>query len=75
MGRPGSSLPYELERAEVFNRLVHGARVGLFDAEQRLRAWESKAEELGRQRTSEDFWAEGHRWILGEIALGRLATS
>jgi hypothetical protein len=62
---------YEVLRVGVFKRLVREERVSLLDAEQLLRAWESKAEEIGRRRESHDFWFEGYRWILGELRLRR----
>ena len=60
---------YQVERTGIFRRLVHEHRVGLLEAEGWLRAWEDKAEHLGRPRTSEGFWDEGWRWISGELAL------
>jgi hypothetical protein len=65
---------YEVLRVGVFNRLVREERVSLLDAEHLLRAWETKAEEIGRRRESHDFWFEGYRWILGELRLRRRAT-
>ena len=58
-----------MQRTGIFTRLVHEQRVGLLDAERWLRAWEGKAEDLGRPRISEGFWDEGWRWITGELAL------
>jgi hypothetical protein len=62
---------YQVRRMEVFARLVSDHRLRLLDAEHWVRAWEAKAEDLGRPRTSEDFWQEGWRWIVGEMALDR----
>ena len=66
---------YEALRGSVFRRLVHEERVGLLDAEHLLRSWEEKADEIGRRRDSHDFWFEGWRWILGELALRRRGTN
>jgi hypothetical protein len=65
---------YELERAGIFNRLVDEERIGLIDAENWLRAWDAKAESIGRPRESHDFWVEGWRWITGELAFQRRNT-
>jgi hypothetical protein len=71
----GAESSYGALRGNVFNRLVHEERVGLLDAEHLLRAWEEKADEIGRRRESHDFWFEGLRWILGELALRRRGTN
>ena len=71
MGRSGAESSYELQRADVFRRLVHDERFGLLDAEHWLRAWEAKAEEIGRPRDSTGYWEEAWRWIMGQRALER----
>ena len=58
--------PHERERAALLLHLIDVERVDLYDAEQWLRSWEAKADELGRPRGSHDFWTEGLRWIVGE---------
>ena len=65
---PGLDLAYQVQRTGIFSRLVHDERLGLLEAERWLRAWEAKAEHLGRPRISEGFWDEGWRWIVGELA-------
>ena len=67
--------PDEALRAGIFNRLVDEEHVGLLDAEYWLRAWEAKADEIGRPRSSQGFWDEGWRWIIGERALERRNTN
>ena len=62
---------FERERAALLLRLVAIERLGFYDAEVWLRAWEAKAEELGRPRAATDFWIEGERWIDGELAAER----
>jgi hypothetical protein len=62
---------YQIERAQLFNRLVDEQRVNLLDAERWLRRWEAKAEEIGRPRASLGFWDEGRRWIYGELSAKR----
>ena len=70
-GRGDPELSYDLLRAGIFNRLVDEEHVGLLDAEYWLRAWEAKAEDIGRPRTSQGYWDEGWRWINGERARER----
>ena len=62
---------YQVQRMEIFAMLVSQHHLRLLDAEHWVREWETKAEELGRPRTSQDFWEEGWRWIVGELALER----
>ena len=62
---------YEGQRAGIFNRLVDEQRVGLMNAENWLRAWEARAEEIGFPRGVQGFWAEGWGWIVRELALER----
>ena len=73
LGDPERS--YEAERAGLFNRLVDEERVGLLDAEYWLRAWEAKADEIGRPRGSQGYWEEAWRWISGERAAKRQETN
>ena len=54
---------YQAQRAGLFMRLVTAERLGSFDAEQWLAAWEREAEATGRERGSQGFWDEGWRWI------------
>jgi hypothetical protein len=76
MNRRGDAEPgYEVERAGVFNRLVDLERVGLMDAENWLRAWEARAEEIGRPRGDQGFWDEGWRWITEELAVQRRTSN
>ena len=72
-GDPARS--YEAVRAGLFNRLVDQERIGLLDAEYWLRAWEAKADDIGRPRDSADYWDEGWRWISGERAASRKAAT
>ncbi|MEX1263194.1 MAG: hypothetical protein WEE66_04535 [Actinomycetota bacterium] len=58
-------------RAVLLLRLVDQERLGFYDAELWLRAWEAKAEAIGRRRASEGYWDEGWRWISGELAAKR----
>jgi hypothetical protein len=67
-GRGTYDRAYDLERAGVFDRLVDEHRVTLLDAELWLRRWEAKADDIGRPRTSRDFWLQGWQWINGELA-------
>lgn len=66
--RNESEESYEHARAVLLLRLVDQERLGFYDAELWLRAWEAKAQELGRPRASEGYWTEGWRWINGERA-------
>lgn len=70
-GRGDSDHTDDALRAGIFNRLVDEEHVGLLDAEYWLRAWEAKAEDIGRPRGSHGYWDEGWRWINGERALKR----
>lgn len=56
-------------------RLVDVARVGFYDAERWVRAWEAKAAEIGRTLDSKEYWIEGQRWIEGELAVERRTAS
>lgn len=64
-------LPYAILRMGLFERLVRVDRVPLLDAEHWIREWEAKAEDIGRPRDSDGYWAEAHRWITGERAARR----
>jgi hypothetical protein len=61
----------ERERAMLLLRIVDVERIGFYDAERWLRAWEAKAAGIGRSPDSESYWVEGRRWIEGELAAER----
>ena len=70
-----SERTYQVQRMEIFHMLVSQQHVRLLDAEHWVRAWESKAEELGRPTASQGFWDEGWRWIVGELTVQRRNSS
>jgi hypothetical protein len=74
-GEGDSEPSYEVVRASVFNRLVDEERIGLMDAENWLRAWEAKADEIGRPRGADGYWDEGLRWIIGERGVERSGSN
>ena len=54
---------YLAQRAGIFARLRDAERLGAFDVEQWIAAWEREAEATGIIPGSQGFWDAGWLWI------------